>query len=179
MFNFIITQDPDPALYIIDQSKSISRRGNPRIVHRRRALIFGCWFPLAVKNSLGDFSSQGKNATKKSKSVRLEVQPRFGVMKDLPSLARPASVTGLETEPSLHCSCFGPGAPGARRPIFTLRPHGPDGAAEKKQRFSPSIVPTASQVVGSPTTAVSSKEVKVRILILLSPSSREIKKETI
>ena len=76
------------ALYIIKLSNSISQAGNPRIVHWCRALIFGCWFPLAVKISLGDFSSQGKHATKNTKSVRLEVQSRFEVMKQLYSLAQ-------------------------------------------------------------------------------------------
>ena len=87
---YIITQDPDPVLCTLynkaQQFDFLGRKSqNCPLVPSSN---FGCWFPLAVKISLGDFSSQGKHATKNTKSVRLEVQSRFEVMKQLYSLAQ-------------------------------------------------------------------------------------------
>ena len=69
-------QTPYFVLYILQHGPSIQRERNLGMFPQCRAVIFGCWFPLAVKISLGNFSSEERNATKNTKTGLLQEMSR-------------------------------------------------------------------------------------------------------
>ena len=69
-------QTPYFVLYILQHGPSIYRERNLGMFPQCRAVIFGCWFPLAVKISLGNFSSEERNATKNTKTGLLQEMSR-------------------------------------------------------------------------------------------------------
>ena len=118
-------QTPYFVLYILQHGPSIYRERNLGMFPQCRAVIFGCWFPLAVKISLGNFSSEERNATKNTKT---------GLLQEMSREVIPSSSHLTAPPPWLCCCGLCRGASWCTLSHFCPSLDVRDGPGQKKRR---------------------------------------------